>query len=178
MDNYRILLVGCSGSGKSTLARELAEKLDLPLLHLDRIWHTTDYSDSAQKSFAQTQIDFVNAHKGFIIDGNYSGTMAVRVPTANLIIWLQVPRFVSMYRVITRSLKNWMGIKKRPDMPAEFKEKFDREYWEFLKFVWNFKKNSMPRITAGLEHKADGCEVMVVKNKKDLDVLLKQLLGD
>ena len=34
----RILIIGCSGSGKSTLARQLAERLSLPLTHLDRLF--------------------------------------------------------------------------------------------------------------------------------------------
>ncbi|MFI6132271.1 hypothetical protein [Micromonospora sp. NPDC051141] len=32
----RILVVGSSGAGKSTVAGELARRLDLPLIHLDR----------------------------------------------------------------------------------------------------------------------------------------------
>ena len=33
----RILLIGPGGAGKSTLARRLAERLDLPLIHLDAL---------------------------------------------------------------------------------------------------------------------------------------------
>lgn len=31
----RIMLIGSGGSGKSTLARELGEKLNIPVYHLD-----------------------------------------------------------------------------------------------------------------------------------------------
>ena len=177
MNTYRILIIGCSGSGKSTFTRELAKQLDLPVLHLDKIWHATDYSDQAKQSFKQLQLDFINEHDRFIIDGNYSGTMDVRIPHANLIIWLQFPRRVSMYRVIKRSIKRNFRLEQRIDMADEFKEKFNREYWKFLKFVWNFEKNSKPRITTALEHKAEDCRVVVIKNKKDKEALLKQLIG-
>ena len=33
----RIIIIGCPGSGKSTLARVLGEKLDLTVVHLDRL---------------------------------------------------------------------------------------------------------------------------------------------
>jgi len=174
--DYRILLIGCSGSGKSTFAQELAEKLELPVLHLDRVWHATDYSETATELLKQTQIEFANKNDRFIIDGNYSGTMDVRIPHANLIVWLQVPRRVSMYRVIMRSIKRNFRLEQRIDMADEFKEKLNREYWEFLKFVWNFEKNSKPRITTALEHKAEDCRVVVIKNKKDKEALLKQLI--
>jgi adenylate kinase family enzyme len=32
----RILVIGSSGTGKSTLARQLASKLALPIIHLDK----------------------------------------------------------------------------------------------------------------------------------------------
>lgn len=177
MSSHRILLIGCSGSGKSTLTRELAKKLDLPVLHLDRIWHATNYDDDAKQFLRQTQLDFIAKNDYFIIDGNYTGTMDCRIPHANLIIWLQIPRRLAMYRIIMRSIKRKFGIEQRIDMADEFREKLNREYFEFLKFVWNFEKNSTPRIKAVLEHKAEDCRLVVIKNKKDQDVLLKQLVG-
>ena len=173
----KILLIGCSGSGKSTLTRELSEKLNLPTLHLDRIWHATNYDDKAKQLLRQTQLDFMAKNDHFIIDGNYTGTMDLRVPYANLIIWLRIPRHVSMYRVILRSIKGKLGLENRSDMADEFKEKLDREYFEFLKFVWNFEKNSTPKIKTALEKKNADCKVVVIRNQKDKEKLIKELVG-
>jgi len=32
----RIVIIGCPGSGKTTLAKELGEKLNITVVHLDR----------------------------------------------------------------------------------------------------------------------------------------------
>lgn len=53
----KIIVIGQSGSGKSTLARKIKEITDFPLLPLDLLWHTTDYSIQAKKVvFARTAI--------------------------------------------------------------------------------------------------------------------------
>lgn len=51
----KIIVIGQSGSGKSTLARKIKEITDFPLLPLDLLWHTTDYSIQAKKWFLQEQ---------------------------------------------------------------------------------------------------------------------------
>ena len=177
MERLKILIIGCSGSGKSTLARELVKSLELPVLHLDRIWHATNYDEEGKQYLKQTQLDFINDNENFIIDGNYSGTVDLRIPHANLIIWFRIPRCVSMYRVIKRTLKGKLGLAKRSDMADEFKEKFDREYFEFLKFVWNFEKKNIPKLEAALEKRNADCKIVVIKNKKDKENLLKELVG-
>ena len=173
-NDYRILLIGNAGSGKSTLARELAVKLDLPVLHLDRIFHHPDFKGN-MPAYYEYQFEFMRQHDNFIIDGNSSGSLAKRSQVANLVIWFQFPRRVTISRVILRSIKVRLGLIERPDIADEFSEKFDREYWEFMKYIWNFPKTQYPRFVDALAHKADDCRVVVVKNKKDIDVLLKQL---
>jgi len=174
MENHRILMLGCSGSGKSTLTRELIKSFKLPVLHLDRIWHTTNYDDEGVQLLRQTQINFINHNENFIIDGNYSGTMDLRIPYANLIIWFRVPRCVSMYRVIKRTVKGKLGLEKRSDMADEFKEKFDREYFDFLKFVWNFERDNTPKLEAALAKRNPDCKLVIIKNKKDKAAFLKE----
>ncbi len=49
----KILLIGQPGAGKSTLTQKiLAKNPDLAVLHLDKLWHTTNY-DAAAKAWFQ-----------------------------------------------------------------------------------------------------------------------------
>ena len=50
--NYkRILIIGCGGAGKSTLARQLGKKLNLPVVHLDKIWWLPNWQNRTKEEF-------------------------------------------------------------------------------------------------------------------------------
>jgi len=46
-----------------------------------------------------------------------------------------------------------------------------------LKFVWNFEKNEAPKIEAALEKRNAECKMVVIRNKKDKERLLKEWVG-
>ncbi|HGF7077552.1 TPA: topology modulation protein, partial [Enterococcus faecium] len=71
----KIIVIGQSGSGKSTLARKIKEITDFPLLPLDLLWHTTDYSIQAKKWFLQEQQSFMVSNPSWIVEGNYTSTL-------------------------------------------------------------------------------------------------------
>lgn len=173
MSNMKILILGCSGSGKSTLTKVLTKNFELPVLHLDRVWHQTAYDEEGQQYLKQTQIDFMNENASFIVDGNYASTLDLRVPYANLIIWLQIPRHITMYRILKRTIKGKLGLEVRSDMADEFKERFDREYVEFLKFVWHFDKTQLPKMEAAFAKRNADCKLVIIKNKKDKEQFFK-----
>lgn len=67
------MIIGQSGAGKSTLARKMQTITRSPLLPLDLLWHTTDYSDEAAEWFKAEQIKFMAENESWIIEGNYTG---------------------------------------------------------------------------------------------------------
>ena len=177
MKNYKILLIGSPGSGKSTLTRELKKILDIPVLHLDKIWHTTNYDETAKKWFIKEQTKFMDNNTSWVIDGNYNGTLDLRIERANLIIWFHIPRRITMIRVLKRSIKRKFQKVAADDMSAEFKEKLNREYVDFLRFVWDFEKNNVPTMEEKLRQISPDCELIVVKNKGDVLHLLDKFRG-
>ncbi|WP_261805524.1 topology modulation protein [Lapidilactobacillus luobeiensis] len=174
----RIMLIGSPGSGKSTLARQIQLATGWPLLYLDYYWHQTDYSPAAKKRFIQFQKDFMAAHpQNWIIDGNYSGTMAVRLSQADAIIWLQVPRGIAIKRVVTRSLKRRYFGQERPDMAPEFQERFDQDYWEFLKFVWGFPGRNRQALPALIHENAPKTPLFIVSQRDRAKLVTKIAAG-
>lgn len=148
----KVLLIGSPGAGKSTLALQLAEELQLPILHLDKLWHATDYSAAARERFRQEIEAFMASHDSWLIDGNYANRLPQRLAQADHVIWLDYSRWLCCYRVIKRSLLTRLFRAKRPDMAEQFKECFDREYLDFLQFVWSFQKTTTPKIEQALAH--------------------------
>ena len=69
----KIEIMGYSGSGKSTLCRELAERYQLPALHLDQVQFLPNWEIRPEEEKMEQVAAFLDEHpKGWVIDGNYS----------------------------------------------------------------------------------------------------------
>ena len=62
----------------------------------------------------------------WIIDGNYGGTMDIRLNAADTIIFLDIHRTICIYRAFKRIIK--YRNKTRPDMGAGCEERFDLQF--------------------------------------------------
>lgn len=164
----RILIIGCGGAGKSTLARQLGQKLDLPVVHLDSIFWLPGWVEMEKDAFDERVRQELRKDK-WIIDGNYNRTMPERLQYCDTVIYLDFSRWACMYGIFKRLLTN-IG-KTRPDMGAGCKEKVD---WEFVKWVWNFNKNKRERYYRML-NEAEGVETIVLKNRCMVNRFLKKL---
>lgn len=165
----KIILIGSSGAGKSTLSLKLGEKLDIEVFHLDKLlwkpnWEMTDreYQNEIQNNLIMKP--------SWIIDGNYGGTLDIRMKAADTIIFLDRNRFVCIYQILKR-VKKYNGI-TRPDMQNNCPEKFDLS---FLKWVWNFPNKQRIDILRILQTIPKTKKVIVLKNKKQIQLFLDEL---
>lgn len=129
----RILLIGSPGSGKSTLARALGARFNLPVTHLDRLWWQPGWVELGAEKFRPLVEELVAAEK-WVIDGNYSNTWDLRMPRADTILWLDLPRRVCMWRVFRRAVTQLGRV--RSDVAPGCPERLDME---FFRYVWTFK---------------------------------------
>lgn len=140
----RIVILGNAGSGKSTLARVLGKRLGLPVVHLDTLFWEPGWVEPDAEQFRARVRDAL-ASDAWICEGNYARrTFDLRLPRADLIIWLDTPRITCFIRVIMRSLMK----RPRPDLAAGCLEKLDRAFLTFLDFVWSFERRYRPGIEA------------------------------
>lgn len=137
----RVVILGNGGSGKSTFARALGKRLGLPVVHLDQLFWEPGWVEPDAEQF-RTRVSRAIAADSWVCEGNYARrTFDLRLPRADLIIWLDTPRLTCFTRVIMRSVLD----RPRPDRAAGCSEKLDRA---FLKFVWNFDRGYRTGIEA------------------------------
>lgn len=152
----RIAVIGCSGAGKSTLSRQLGERLGILLVHLDRLFWKSGWGESPPEKFARRIRDAVASDR-WIVDGTYLKMHHLVWPRADTIVFLDFPRAICLWRVLSRYLAH-RG-RARPDMTAGCPEKIDLE---FIEFIWTFSADYRPRIISRLnELRADQRVIML-----------------
>ncbi|GAA0508398.1 hypothetical protein Ade02nite_61770 [Paractinoplanes deccanensis] len=106
----RVLVVGGPGTGKTTLARRLSATLDVPHHDLDRIAYEPTAPDApfwqwtrvpAERRLVAAQI--LPATAGWVADGLYAGWTAPLRDAADTVVWLDLPAFVAVPRVLRRA---------------------------------------------------------------------------
>ena len=165
----KILIIGICGAGKTTLAIQLAEKLNIPIIHLDRHYWKSGWVESSKEEWRK-KVEELCKQDSWIMDGNFGGSFDIRFPNADAIILLDYSRSLAIFRTIKRIIKYWGKV--RPDLAEGCPERFD---WSFLKFVWNFHKNHRDIIEMSLEKYAVGKNVYRFKNPTQLKKFIYQL---
>ncbi len=136
----RVLVIGCCGAGKSTFSRKLREITGLPLYPLDRYYWKPNWVEP-DKSEWERVVTRLIARDEWIIDGNYSGTLEMRINRSDTVIWLDFPRLLCLLRALKRIA--FSGRNERPDMADGCEERFELE---FLQYVWNFRRDKGPKL--------------------------------
>ena len=164
----RILIIGCGGAGKSTLARQLGEKLNLPVVHLDRLFWKPGWIESSKEEIDE-KIHLELQKPQWIIDGNFNRTIPERMKYCDTVIYLDFSRTACLLGVLKRVLTTYGKV--RPDMGEGCPERFDLD---FLKWVWNFNKKNRENYYRML-NEAEGVETIVLKNRRMVRRFLQSL---
>lgn len=129
----RVMVIGCPGAGKSWLSTRIAQALALPLVSLDaEFWHP-GWVQPAHQDWLE-RVDTLSAAPRWVMDGNYAGTLEVRMPRADAVIFLDLPRWRYMLNLLLRTLAN-LGV-TREGMAAACPERLDMT---FLVGAWRFR---------------------------------------
>ncbi len=163
------MIIGSSGSGKTTLALKMSEKLSLPLIHLDYHFWKANWEASSDKEWRNKLEKLVKEDK-WILDGNFTSSLDIRLNRADTIVFVDLPRFTRMYRVIKRWCQNRK--RNRADLPPGCKEKIDMK---LLKSVWYFGKKRKPEIIKLLEQHKVNKNIFILNSSSEIEQFIKKL---
>ena len=160
----RVIVIGCPGSGKSTFSRRLHEITQIPLYHLDLMFWNADKT-TVEPSIFLDRLQKAMDQDRWIIDGNYSSTMKMRMEACDTIFFLDYDTDLCL-----RGIRDRRG-KPRRDLPwIESGE----EDGEFLSFVHNFHVENRP-IIMGLLEDFRQKTIVIFHNREECDRWLSDL---
>ncbi|MCP4135719.1 MAG: hypothetical protein GY754_32425 [bacterium] len=168
----RILIIGSCGAGKSTIALRLQKIVPIEIYHLDRYFWNPGWVPTEDSEWETKVKHIIDNNDTFIIDGNYYNTLEMRIARADTIIFLDIPRWICVFRVLKRILFSKIGILKRDDMAAGCRERFDLE---FLKYVWDFNENFRSRNYELLPVNKE-IQIHILKNNKDISLFFNNIV--
>ncbi len=167
----RILILGPSGSGKSTVCERIGRILGIPVVHLDKYYWNPNWVETPKDDWVNKVKNLIES-ESWVMDGNYTSTLKMRSDAADTLIFLDMTRRLSYFRVIVRYLKN-RG-RTRPDVTEGCPEKIDLD---FIRWIWDYPNTRKPAILRFLERLRSSKNVYIIKNQKEIEEFLKALEG-
>jgi len=163
----RVLVIGCSGAGKSVFSRRLADRTGLPLIHLDKEFWQPGWMPTPPDAWRR-RVAALAAEPRWIMDGQFGGTLGLRLQHADTVFVFDIPRWLCLTRVLRRTLRDFGHT--RSDMAPGCVERFD---WAFLKYIWNYKHNQRLRHLTSLE--GFGGTVIILRRPGEVKAYLADL---
>jgi len=161
----RVLIIGPGGAGKSTLARRLAEATGLPVIHLDARYWRPGWDATPAGEWRKLVSALVDAPE-WIMDGNYGGTLDLRIPAADTIIYLDWSRARCIWGVVKRRLRPGTS---SPSRAVGCPERLSPE---FLWWIWTYPTRRRPDILRRLREVSDEKSVIVLRNRREMEALV------
>jgi adenylate kinase family enzyme len=170
------MVIGISGAGKTTLGERLARALDLPFVDLDDEHWGPGWAEPPEEVWHARTRELV-AEPRWVLAGNYGGTIDIRARRADLVVLLEFHPAKCVWRLLLRSLKI-RALRQTWRLPRECRAGPDweplRDYPEFLRYTWRFRRNSLPHAFDQL--RGAGVERLVVlRNAREVAALVAAL---
>jgi adenylate kinase family enzyme len=164
----RVLVIGAGGSGKSTLARKLGERLRLPVVHLDAHYWNPGWVETPPSEWEE-RVQRLTAGREWVMDGNYGGTLDIRLAAADTVIFLDLSRVLCLWRIVTRAARYWG--RTRPDLAPNCPERLG---WEFVVWVWTYPDRRRPGVLKRLRE-LDRTRVIILSSQREVNRFVADL---
>lgn len=100
----RIVLIGTTGAGKTTMAKKIAQAFKVPHIEFDAIRHGPDWTETPDDVFRE-RLRLKLQGDRWVGDGNYGFARHIVWPRATMLVWLDYPIGVVMWRLFWRTIR-------------------------------------------------------------------------
>ena len=159
------MIFGPPCSGKSTFANTLHKTTGLPPHHLDKHFFTKNWIERDTQEFLKIQQSIVDTNS-WIIDGNSIKSLKMRYSRADLVLYLNFPRWLCYIRVFKRIFDKSTEI---DDRAAGCR---DSTSWKLLEYMWTFDQRVEKPIKY-LREKYPEVPFVEIDNDKELNAFKK-----
>ena len=122
----------------------LGKHTGLSVMHLDSHYWQPGWRATPSAAW-RTKVRELVAEPAWVMDGNYTSTLDLRLPAADTIVFLDLPRALTLVRVVRRRWR-WRG-RTRPDMAPGCPERLTAR---FLLWVWRYPHDGRPRLLSAI----------------------------
>jgi len=150
----RVVILGRGGAGKSVLARKLSELTGLPAIELDGLFWQPGSEPTLAEAWVARHRELV-AGERWIIDGDlgpYDAGLSSRLAAADTIILLDFGFLRCAWRTLRRG----------------------REQAEYWRWVWSYRRSSLPRLRMAIAAHLPRVQVHVLRDP----AMVRRFLAD
>lgn len=165
----QVLVIGSGGAGKSTVAAQIGERLGLPVINLDALYWQPGWVETPKDEWEQI-VQQLLQREAWVMDGNYGGTLDLRLGAADTVIFLDLPRLLCLWRIVKRRAQ-FHG-QSRPDMARDCPERLTAE---FIRWIWTYPQEHQPRILDKLRAVKQEKQVVVLRSTDEVRHFLNRL---
>lgn len=167
----KLLLIGPGGAGKSTLAGIIGARTGLPVVHLDALYWRPGWTEPPRDEWRATLAPLL-AQDAWVMDGNFSGTLDMRLAAADTVVFFDLPPLLCLWRVLLRRFRHHG--RSRPDMAAGCPEKIDLEFlWWILTYRQRKRRTLLPKLREWAE--TSGRRLVVLTSPQAVPAFVESL---
>jgi adenylate kinase family enzyme len=167
----RIMIVGQPGSGKSTFAQAAGKCTGLPVVHIDKIHWQAGWVERSGDEKTRLCNEAAAADR-WIFEGGHSATLPGRIARADMLIWLDRPLWLRLWRIVRRTLRH-RG-RTRPDLADGCPERL-RLLPEFISFIWETRHRGRAQIEQLVASRPSGCQAVHLRSDGEVRKYLSEL---